>query len=68
MTAQVIFLPGWRQTTAEEWERLDEIQDALSMFHINFEYEAKGLSEEQKKQLKEVTHFKLRQSMTVVKK
>lgn len=66
--AQVIFLPGWRQTSEEEWERLDDIQDALSMFHVNFDYEAKGLTEHQKKELKAQTHFKLRQSMTVVKK
>lgn len=66
--AQVIFLPGWRQTSDEEWVRLDAIQEALSLFHINFEYEYKGFPEYDKKELKAAVHFKIRQSMTVVKK
>ncbi len=64
--AQVIFLPGWRQATEEEWARLDEIQDALSMFHINFEYESRTMTELERKELKMKTHFKLRQSITVL--
>lgn len=68
MNCQVIFLPGWRTTSEEEGERLDDIQDELTMFHVSFEYEYKGLSEHEKKELKAQTHFKLRQSMTVVKK
>lgn len=66
--SNVVFLPGLRQTTEEEWERLDDIQDALSMFHINFEYENRRLTEAQQKEKKAEVHFKLRQSMTVVKK
>lgn len=68
MTAQVIYLPGWRQVSEEELERLDNIQDALSLAHLEFEYETRDLPEMEKRLRKEMVYLKARQFLGIVRK
>lgn len=68
MNAQVIYLPGWRQVSEEEMERLDNIQDALSLAHLEFEYETRDMSEMEKRLRKEMTHLRARQFLGIVRK
>lgn len=64
---RVIYLPGWRQVSEEEMERLENIQDALSLAHLEFDYETREMTEMDKKLKKEMVHLRARQFLGIVR-
>ena len=64
---QVIFLPGWRTATDEEWRERDRLQKELEIFRAEIEYKYGSLSEAWYKEEKEMAHLRIRQVMGIVK-
>lgn len=66
MTAQVIFLPGWRTATDEEWRERDNLQKEMEIFRAEIEYCYGNLPDY--KERKEMAHLRIRQIMGIVRK
>jgi hypothetical protein len=66
--SNVAYLPGWREVPHEEMVARMMLQDDLTLFHVEFEQTYRHLSASEFKDRKESFHYKLRQSMTLVKK
>lgn len=67
MTAQVVFLPGWRQVSDEEMQRRLRIQEELHYANIEFYQSYRYLPFYEYAIRKEEVHLRARQLMGVVR-
>lgn len=67
MTAQVIFLNTGHRPSEEEAERLEAVQEALTLFHAEFAFATRGFSPVAVKMRKRDAHATVRRSMELVR-